>query len=109
MRKFTGVLVLLVGLVMMLLDAHVAYVKQGPAHALNIVSGLLLIFIALWMLMPTVARAFAHELLQIIPALGQLWPGGRRAYDPPPRPDVPLPPSVTKHPDDLTKPPMGGF
>lgn len=97
-RKLAGVLVLLVGLVMMLADAHVAYIKQGPAHAINILSGLLLIFIALWMLMPTVARAFAKELLQIIPALGQLWPGGRRSYDPPPQPNVPAPPSVTGKP-----------
>lgn len=99
MRKLIGILVLLVGLLMMLMDAHVAYLKQSAAHGLNIVSGLLLIFIALWMLMPTVARAFAHELLRIIPALGQLWPGGRRAYDPPPQPNVPPPPSVTRRDD----------
>lgn len=94
MRKVIGVLVLLVGLVMMLLDAHVAYLKQGPAHAINIVAGLVLIFMALWMLMPAVAQAFAKELLQIIPALGQLWPGGRRAYDPPAQPGVPPPPKA---------------
>lgn len=108
MKRFIGVLLLVAGLAMLLLDAHVAYLNQSAAHGINIAAGLLLIFLALWLLMPAVAQAFARELLDIIPALGSIWPGGRRAYDPPPAPNVPPPPSVTKD-TDLTKPPTGGF
>ena len=113
MKKLVGLLLLLAGLVMLLLDAHVAYINQTAAHGLNIIAGLLLVFGGLWTLMPAVAQAFARELLEAIPALGSLWPGGQRRYDPPPQPGVPPPPSVGNvqppHLTDLEEPPKGGF
>jgi len=110
MRKFVGLLLLIAGVVMLLLDAHVAYIRQAAAHGINVGASLLLIFAGMWVLMPAVARAFAKELVEAIPALGALWPGGRRQYDPPPKPGVPPPPSVTgEFAKDPTKPPPGGF
>jgi hypothetical protein len=106
MRRLVGLLLLLSGVLMLLADAHVAYLAQSAAHGVNVGASLLLVFAGLWVLMPAVAQAFAKELLEAIPALGTLWPGGSRRYDPPPQPGVPPPPSVTSVPrDDLTKPP----
>lgn len=99
MKRFIGILLLMTGVALLLLDAHVAWTNATAAHGMNVGAGLVLIFIGLWAIMPAVAEAFARELLRIIPALGQLWPGGRRAYDPPPAPNVPPPPSVTKRDD----------
>ena len=113
MRRFVGLLLLVAGLVMLLLDAHVAYINQSAAHGLNILSGLLLIFLGMWTLLPAVAEAFAKELVAALPSLGQLWPGGSRRYDPPPQPGVPPPPSVSNvqppHLAELEEPPKGGF
>jgi len=110
MKKLVGLLLLIAGLVLLLLDAHVAYLARSAAHAVNIIAGLLLVFAGMWTLMPTVAQAFARELLDAIPALGTLWPGGSRRYDPPPQPGVPPPPSKSSEfTQDPTKPPTGGF
>jgi hypothetical protein len=98
MRKFVGLVLLLSGVVMLLLDAHVAWKSQAAAHGVNVGASLMLIFAGFWALMPAVAQAFAKELIETIPALGTLWPGGSRRYDPPPSPNVPPPPSVTRKP-----------
>lgn len=95
MRKTFGLLLFLVGLLVVLADIHVAYLERGAAHTLNIVVGMLIAFAGGYVMMPTVADAFADAVLKRIPALASIWPGGARRYDPPADPSVPLPPSVT--------------
>jgi membrane-bound ClpP family serine protease len=95
MRKVLGLLLFIVGLVIVLADVHVAYLARGAAHTINIVVGLLIAFAGGYVMLPTVADAFADTILKRIPALQTLWPGGMRRTDPPPDPNVPPPPSVT--------------
>ena len=95
MRIILGLILFIVGLVIVLADIHVAYIKQGAAHTINIIVGLLIVFGGGYVMMPTLADSFADSVLKRIPALASLWPGGMRKSDPPPQPGVPPPPSVT--------------
>lgn len=99
MRKVFGLLLFLIGLVIVMADIHVAYLERGAAHTINIVVGMVIAFGGGYVMMPTVADAFADAVLKRIPSLASLWPGGLRATDPPPQPGVPLPPSVTASPN----------
>jgi hypothetical protein len=96
MRKLLGLLLLIVGLLIVLADVHVAYLERGAAHIVNIVVGVLIAWAGGYAMMPTLADAFADGLIKRIPALASVWPGGKRAMDPPPQHGVPLPPSMTK-------------
>lgn len=98
MRIVLGLILFIVGLVIVLLDVHVAYVKQDAAHTINIVVGVLIVFGGGYVMMPTLADSFADSVLKRIPALASLWPGGRRISDPPAQPGVPPPPSVSGNP-----------
>lgn len=101
MRKVLGLLLFVVGLLIILADIHVAYLERGAAHTINIVVGVLIVFGGGYVMLPTVADAFADSVLKRIPALASLWPGGLRKSDPPPEPGVPLPPSVTGTPPSI--------
>jgi hypothetical protein len=84
LRGFVGFLLLVAGLAIVLADVHVAYLKQDSAHAINLIVGVLIAFGGGYVMMPTLADAFAG-----------LWPGGMRRSDPPADPNVPPPPSIT--------------
>ena len=95
MRRIAGLFLFLIGLVIVLADIRVAYLQRDSAHTLNIVAGMLIAFAGGYVMVPTIADAFADAVLKRIPALASLWPGGMRRTDPPAQPNVPLPPSVT--------------
>jgi hypothetical protein len=95
MRKVLGLLLFLAGLAIVLADIHVAYLQRDSAHTLNVIAGMLIAFAGGYVMLPTVADAFADSVLKRIPALQSIWPGGMRRTDPPPDPNVPPPPSVT--------------
>lgn len=99
MRIVLGFILFVVGLAIILLDVHVAYVKQDSAHVLNVVLGALIVFGGGYTMLPTLADSFADSVLKRIPALASIWPGGLRKTDPPPQPGVPPPPSVTGQSD----------
>ena len=96
MRIVLGLILFIVGLAIILADVHVAYVQRDSAHMLNVVLGVVVVFAGGYVMMPTMADAFADSVLKRIPALASLWPGGMRRSDPPAEPGVPLPPSMTK-------------
>src|SRR5215204_5206942 len=99
LRGLIGFLLLVFGIAVIGLDIHVAYLKQAAAHLTNIIVGALFAFAGGYVMMPTLADAFADAVVKRIPALASVWPGGLRKSDPPPAPGVPLPPSVTKGDD----------
>jgi uncharacterized protein YjeT (DUF2065 family) len=97
-RKLVGWLLLLIGVVVLLGDFHVAYQTQSSAHLINTTIGLVLVLAGLVALVPMLAREIAKELASYGQTVSAIWPGGKRAADPPPDPNVPPPPSVTGGP-----------
>lgn len=98
MRKLIGFMLFVVGIVVLLADVHVAYVEKSSAHTLNVIVGSAIIFAGGYVMQPALADAFAKSLIEKVPALESLWPGGLRKYDPPPQPGVAPPPSVSGEP-----------
>jgi protein-S-isoprenylcysteine O-methyltransferase Ste14 len=97
-RKIVGWLLIIVGIVVLLGDFHVAYKTQSSAHFINTSIGLVLVLAGLVALVPMLAREIAKELANYGQAVTAIWPGGLRKTDPPPDPNVPPPPSVTGGP-----------
>jgi hypothetical protein len=95
LRGFVGFLLLIAGLAIVMADVHVAYLKQDSAHAINLIVGVLIAFGGGYVMMPTLADAFADAVVKRIPKIAGLWPGGMRRSDPPADPNVPPPPSIT--------------
>lgn len=95
-RGVFGFFLLMVGLAIVLADIHVAYLQRDSAHTINIVVGVLIAFAGGYVMMPTLADAFAEAVVKRIPSLASMWPGGLRRTDPPAQPGVPPPPSVTQ-------------
>lgn len=95
-RRIVGWILLALGVAALIGDVHVAYRTQSSAHAINAGLGLLLILAALVALLPMLAKEIAKELAEYGAVVTTVWPGGTRKTDPPPSPNVPLPPSVTR-------------
>jgi hypothetical protein len=108
-RKLFAALLVLFGMTILALDVHTSFKRQGPLHYLNIGVAVGLGFVGGWLLNRLEAESVADAILKRLPLISTLWPGGKRATDPPPQPGVPAPPSVTNvqppHVTELDLPP----
>lgn len=92
LRKAFAIVLLLFGMTILALDVHTSFRKQGPLHYVNIAVAVGLGFVGGWLLNRLEAESIVDAILKRLPFA---WPGGKRASDPPPDPNVPPPPSVT--------------
>jgi hypothetical protein len=94
-RRVFGFVIALVGLAAIAADFLVAFQERGAVHITHQIIGAVMLFVGGWCLNPPDAEAIADAILKRVPLVAGLWPGGKRAADPPAEPGVPLPPSVT--------------
>ena len=94
-RKAFGLVLALIGLAAIAADFLVAFQERSAVHLTHQIIGAIMLFVGGWCLNPPDAEAIADAVLKRVPIVAGLWPGGKRAMDPPPEPGVPLPPSVT--------------
>lgn len=94
-RRVFGLVIALVALAALVSDLMLAYQLRQSLHVAHIIVAGVGMFVGGWLMNPPDAEAIADAVIKRLPMIAGLWPGGMRRNDPPPEPNVPLPPSVT--------------
>jgi hypothetical protein len=94
LQKVFGLVLLMIGLGTLVSGVFIAHLDRAGIHWGHMILSLVLLFIGGWLLNRALAEGIADAILKRVPALATLWPGGRRASDPPPDPKVPPPPGA---------------
>ena len=100
-RRVFGLVLFGFGLAWLTAETRSVLDRHAFQAAHIIIAGLLM-FAGGYLMNPPDAEAIADAVIKRVPRILGLWPGGRRAMDPPPAPGVPPPPSIT---GDHTPPP----
>jgi hypothetical protein len=84
----------LIGLAAIAADFLVAFQERSSVHITHQIIGAVMLFVGGWCLNPPDAEAIADAVIKRLPMISSLWPGGRRATDPPADPKIPPPPGA---------------